>query len=167
MAKLELVRPTPERLAKAERCHYSERNAAGKIIGATMVFDAPFERLYERKAVDRRQYDAGQKFHRHWYGAGMNPVKAIDYARTNAEGYFRDLDPGEALEHHTKQYRLACQELGIRGQVVVQAIICEGREPAAVGRLFGWANDAQARAVSIDRLREGLDTLAKMWGIDA
>lgn len=165
MAKLELVEPTKERLAKAEGCWYKARDARGQIQGGTVVYDAPIERMREQKIISREQYDAAMKFYAHWYGAGQVGVKAIDYSRTKAEEVFGNLNPSEALEFHTKKYREACREIGPRGEFVLSAVACQQTPVVSVGYKLGWNNDPQARAAATEILRDVLDRLKNLWGL--
>lgn len=165
MAKAELIEPTPERLSKAEGCWYKARDKRGQIVGGTVVYDAPIERMRDQKIISDQQYDAAMKFYAHWYGAGQVGVKAIDYSRSKAEEVFGNLDPSEAHEFHVRKYREACKELGIRGDFVMRAIVCAQMSPVSVGNQLGWNNDPQARAVATELLKDALDRLRNLWGM--
>lgn len=162
--------PTPERL----------RHAGGDMrVGADGVRrmeDDPLLRLAVRQCLDREDknrnkilYEAGETYYSHWYQSGLNGVGAIDYgAGSRGEGL--TLPPSampnsERAAYHRGQFRGARECLGMYFYRVLDPIILEGRDPAEVGcTISGHANLDRGRAISVDRLSEGLHRLAIFWG---
>lgn len=158
--KLELVYPTAERMKKAET--YIMRGDTGLIT----MRDSPLERLEARQAISAGQYTAACKLRHHWHHSGME----ARYASLNMDGVFGGggsdgLPSSEAAMHHRDRYREAVCELGIRMSMVAEDICCREVELTTVGRKLGWNNDNQARAVTIEVLKEALDRLCRLWGV--
>lgn len=164
--RLEPGRPTNERLRHAgEGFEISETRGGA---GVMTMRDCPLERAYNRGQIQEREYQAGVKFRHHWFHAGMaGHIGSIDFDRIFA----RDLSSmghmakTEAQAFHRQKYREACNEMGPRPAKAVEYLVGAEFEFEKVGRMFGYNNDPQARAVAMTLLQDGLYRLAHLWGM--
>jgi hypothetical protein len=160
--------PTLERLRQSRGDFVvGDDQQGGKVI--TMI-DNPLAKARQRETITERQYRALSKFKHHWHAAGLE----VGYGSADLNRVFGS-DPcnfsGMAkTEHqvfHRQRYREACKAMGMVASRVIEAVVCEERDLADVGRkLLNWGHALQARAVVTEKLRDEGDRLAKLWGID-
>jgi hypothetical protein len=165
------AQPTPERAAKAGA--ELRRDA----VRAYHCEDAPIERLAARKALasdeggNRTLLEAGKRYYEHWYLAGLNGLGAIDLTRAGGG----DGSPAcgmpttEAAAHHRREFRAALDALGKAGKrlsEVVDLVVLHEQEIEAIARkVSGYKDKTAATAVTLDRLRTGLECLARHFRI--
>lgn len=139
------------------------RGADGRVV----VQDSPCERMQARGVLSERQGRALQKYHHHWYNAGMSGgPKSMDFNAIFAGQKSRDgLPSSENACFHRERYRSASQQIGLEQSVVVEAVVCREEELSDAGRRLGWHNDPQARAAAITSLRMSADSLIRLWGL--
>jgi hypothetical protein len=173
---------TPERAAKTAEPYtvIATNDERGATLETQRLVDAPLLRLYgagmlgslarddsRGTAVQRR--DAGEKLYAHWYYGRMFPLGSRDYRKpySAAGDGFAIMPQTERQAFHRIRWREADECLGSdRTAVVTRAIVIEEREPLDVGMIVSNRKDrAQARAVAIEWLIDGLDRLRNLWGM--
>ena len=173
---------TLERAAKADEPFtvIVTNDDKGNTLETQRLADAPLLRLYgagafgslvrddtRAKATQRR--DAGEKLYAHWYYGRMFPLGSRDYRKpySGSGDGFAIMPQTERQAFHRIRWREADECLGSdRTAVVTRAIVIEEREPLDVGMIVSNRKDrAQARAVAIEWLIDGLDRLRKLWGM--
>ena len=161
-------RATPERLAK------SHGHQIGSVDRLQRVLAAPLDGLHARRALDpdadcnTALYEAGQRYRRHWHGAGLCALSAQDITRMGGSrgtpGWA--VPPSEAAAWHRGEYDKARACLGAYLARWLDAIVIEERAPLEVGRqATRYADKTTATAVAMEILRSGLSVLAGHWGI--
>jgi hypothetical protein len=153
--------PTPERLAKAGEAFEVGHH------GTITLRDSPLEWLERRGVITSSQYNTGTKYRHHWHFSGMLPnIGTIDLNRIFAgNGGNVGMPSSESQAHHRQQYRLAQAEVGMQIGRLLDNIICLEFSVVDAGRIAGWKDEKQARAVATELLRVGLDKLKAMWGL--
>jgi hypothetical protein len=156
--------PTPERLRHAGRD--VERGATGQVT----LRDSPLERGRRRDVITTQQFNAGVKFRHHWYHAGLSGnIGAIDLNRIFARDVtsYSGMAKTEVQVFHRQRYREACRVLGLKREYVLSWAICREEPLEKIGAALGWNNRPQAIAAATELLRDGLDALALLWGVDS
>ena len=156
--------PTAERLRRAGRD--IERGETGQIT----LRDSPLERALRRDVVTSQQFNAGVKFRHHWHHAGLaDNIGSIDLNRIFARDVtsYSGMAKTEAQAFHRQRYREACRALGLKREFVLSWAVCREEPLEKVGTALGWNNRSQAIAAATELLRDGLDALALLWGVDS
>jgi hypothetical protein len=172
---------TPERQAKAgEPLNTLKTTEGARRIETQELSDWPLERLYRAGAFRGRSGDAetdkriaylrneaGQQLYAHWYHGRLFPLGSRDYRKPYSGGSdnFAIMPQTERQVFHRNRWREADACLGSdRTARVTRAIVLDEKEPVAVGRIITGRNDAaQARAIAIEMLIDGLDRLRVLW----
>ena len=176
-AARDLDSATPERLARA---------GDTLEIGADRVqriSDAPLDMLFKKKLLALRdhggssresdlnaiRFEAGRRFRGDWHLSRMNALRSRDYRQPystpHAVGTPSHFATDRALDAR-KRYRAAVSALGSYFDEVVEAVVLHEVPLAIAGqRVYGGAAGAPAKAVALDRLREGLHLLATHYGL--
>lgn len=156
------AQPTAERMARAGADY--ERGDTGQIT----MRDAPLERALGRGAITREQYNAGRKYHHHWYHAGCGEaLQSLDVNRVFATDLasFSGMAKTEAQVFHRQQYRAAVQAAGKVGSSVLDKAVCHEMTLEQVGYTLGWGAKPAAIVAATERLKAALDDLCRHWGI--
>ena len=148
------VPPTPERLRHANDNFVT-------VAGATRISDAPVDRLFNAGKIDKTQHEAGQRYYADWYAAGLAPLGAIDYGKPQVDGS-KPTEVSEFRMAAVDRCNRATRSMGRNRRTIDMVVLLEQGVEAA-GREVGFRNAPQARAVGLDRLRAGLDDLAKFY----
>lgn len=160
--------PTLERLAKTRGAFVVGGDERGGTI--ITICDNPLAKARQRETINERQYRALGKFKHHWNAAGLEAgYGSADLNRVFGSDpcNFSGMAKTEAQVFHRQRYREACKVMGMINSRVIEAVVCEERDLADVGRkLLGWGHALQARAVVTEKLREEGNRLAQLWGID-
>jgi hypothetical protein len=153
--------PTPERIAKAGEAFEVGHH------GTITLRDSPLEWLERRGVITASQYNTGAKYRHHWHFSGMLPnIGTIDLNRIFAgNGGNVGMPSSESQAHHRQQYRAAQEAVGMQIGRLLDNIICLEFSVVDAGRIAGWKDEKQARAVATELLRVGLDKLRTMWGL--
>ena len=153
--------PTPERLAKA-----GEAFEVGQS-GMVTLRDSPLEWMERRRVISTSLYNVGSKYRHHWHYSGMLPkVGSVDLNRVfGGIGGNVGMPSSESQAHHRQQYRNAQEELGMLVGRVIDNVVCLEFSLVDAGRLCGWKDEKQARAVATAFVRDGLERLRLMWGM--
>ena len=165
----ELADATPERLAQAGHDH-----AKGEGDSIRRISDWPLARLFARNhlapydpELNKALYDAGEALAQTWRGAGLSGLAGVDL---NGVGGGAS-DPAYMMptsEHAARcrgEIRRAQDVVGDRMWGVLTDVCVEGLTPEVSGkRRTPYNSKVVARAVAMDRLREGLLRLAELWG---
>lgn len=179
--------PTPERLLKAgdavsietysrsAEVHRNGRVAADTAARRLRIDDGPLARLRARgllaNGADAAQRnailgDAGERYRRHWYHAGLEPLRTLDIARERVSGGQGGLLRTERQMVHFQSFGRAVAAIPKDMRHVVDAIVLHDRDPVEIGReISGYRQDKQATAVSLYVLRSGLAALAVHFGL--
>jgi hypothetical protein len=124
------------------------------------MMDHPLGRLYLNGAIARPLYEAGDKYHHHWYHAGLaGTVPAINHdspMRAIGGDNFGGMPRSEFERTHRLEYRAAVQHVGMVRSRIVELVTCSGL-PLEFAEL-GWP---QARK----DLLVGLEKLSVFWGL--
>jgi hypothetical protein len=67
---------------------------------------------------------------------------------------------------HRQRYREAVAAAGKIGSHVLEWAVCREISLEHVGYTLGWASRAQAYAAAAERMKDALDTLCKLWGME-
>ena len=156
--------PTAERLRPAGEDF--DRGQTGQVT----LRDSPLERAHRRNVITSQQFNAGVKFRHHWYHAGLSEnIGSIDLNRIFARdlGGYSGMAKTEAQVFHRQRYREACRTLGLKREYVLSWAICREEPLEKIGAALGWNNRPQAIAAATELLRDGLDALALLWGVDS
>lgn len=165
----ELADATPERLAQAGRDH-----AKGEGDSIRRISDWPLARLFSRQQLcpedserNKALYDTGEALARSWHGAGLSGYTSIDLngigGGAGDKAYMMPVT--EYAARCRGEIRLAQQHVGNWTWGVLIDICVEGMTPESAGkRRSGYADAKLARVVALDRLRDGLQRLAELWG---
>lgn len=153
--------PTPERIAKAGEAFEVGHH------GTITLRDSPLEWLERRGLISPSQYNTGAKYRHHWHFSGMLPnIGTIDLNRVFVgNGGNVGMPSSESQAHHRQQYRAAQEQVGLQIGRLLDNIICLEFSVVDAGRIAGWKDEKQARAVATELLRVGLDKLHKLWGL--
>ncbi len=154
--------PTPERLAKAGE-NFTVGSGQARVVTLT---DNPFARAHNRRVISTKQYEAGQKYHIHWYHAGLSDaLGSADLNRIFAADVsnFSGMAKTEAQAFHRQRIRLANQVVGKIGTDILTHHICQDMPLVQVGLKLGWKSEKQAVAAATERLRMALDMLCDHW----
>jgi hypothetical protein len=158
--------PTRQRLNMAEGFFVvGDDKQGGKI---HTMRDDPLSRMFARSVISGAEYAALQKYHHHWYHAGLEMgVGTVDLNRvfSSDPGSMSGMAKTEGQAHHRKQWREAREKLGHRVGIVVDNVVCAGHTLEAAGFSVGWRSKPQAIAASTEMLRDAGYRLAKLWGI--
>jgi uncharacterized protein DUF6456 len=156
--------PTGERLRRAGEDF--DRGQTGQVT----LRDSPLERARRRDVITSQQFNAGVKFRHHWYHAGLaENIGSIDLNRIFARDLtgYSGMAKTEAQVFHRQRYREACRMLGLKREYVLSWAICREEPLEKIGAALGWNNRSQAIAAATELLRDGLDALALLWGVDS
>ena len=165
--------PTPERAAKGDFL-------APKAIDAPYVCVAPIERLFrDGKLAPTKDnvrenfalWQAAQRLKRHYDQKNAIGVRAQDLNRVTGRGSSEDLNRDEAWVEHNKHFEIARRLMGWtsahpkRGSAcIVIAVVCDEKTVTEAADEFMVPARAEVmKAAAMDRLREGLFTLALHW----
>lgn len=155
--------PTPQRIRHAGADFF--RGDTGQIT----MRDSPLERAFARNVVSRQQYAAGQKYRHHLYHAGLcDPLGSMDLNRVFASnlGDFSGMARTENQVFHRQRYREAVEILGKIGSHVLESAVCREIALEQVGYLLGWSSRPQAYAAAVERMKNALDELCELWGLE-
>lgn len=147
----------------------------GQFVEVQELTDWPLERLYKagllgsNKELAYQRHDAGTRLYAHWYHGRLFQLGSRDYRKphTGSSDAFPIMPQTEREAFHRQKWRQADACLGSdRIAMVTRAIVIDEKEPVAIGRVVtGRQHEAQARAVAIEFLIDGLDRLRKLWKI--
>jgi hypothetical protein len=155
--------PTVERVRRAGGD--IDRGATGQLT----MRDSPLERAHRRDVITTQQFNAGIKFRHHWYHAGLSGnLGWIELDRVFARDLtsYSGMAKTEAQVFHRERYREACRALGLKREFVLSWAICREEPLEKIGLALGWSHAPQAIAAATELLRDGLDALALLWGVD-
>jgi hypothetical protein len=151
---VEVVPPTPERLAKGDITTF-ETERGGKEIRSTLH---PMDFYLAKNAVSQKQFDAGDRFYRLWRAAGLG-VHCPQHRYTFEVG----ADPlsHEDVQDLWKAYAKARKS--VRSALWLHAVVavcCYGEWAVSLRAIPG----VNTRRAPMRLLRNGLDDLAKHFG---
>ncbi len=159
--------PTPERLAKGDVV--LNNPLAQHVAIPTVERLAKLGKLDHDEVTARAMVCAAEKLYRHFVGCGVG-VKAQDLNRI-VGGSTDDLNQEENWVHHRDVFRMACKMMGWTdanprrgaGRLVVEVVCNEQTVRDAALIHIGSGRLELIQAQGMDRLREGLFTLAVHW----
>ena len=164
--------PRPHLDATPERLRHARLHGTATVdrAGLRRIAD-PFDALRSRNLLDRIDiaanetlWHAGSRLRRHWHGAGLDALSAVDLARPRVDGGAPAPGPGEAARRHRDALRRAEAAIGPRLMPYVAAVVLEGRPVASLRGLVADSGHARtAEALALERLREGLHRLCALW----
>jgi hypothetical protein len=159
----------PRAQPTAERMRHAGKDFARGDSGQITMRDSPLERAYARHVITRQQYAAAQKYRHHWYHAGLcDPLGSIDLNRIFASDLvgFSGMARTENQVFHRQRYREAVETLGKMGSHVLDSAVCREIALEQVGYMLGWGSRPQAYAAAAERMKNALDELCQLWGIE-
>jgi hypothetical protein len=157
------ARPTTERLRQAGTDFV--RGETGQIT----MRDSPLERALARHVLTRPQYAAGQKYRHHWYHAGLcDPLASIslDHIFAGDLGNVSGMARTENEVFHRRRYREAVEVIGKIGSHVLESAVCREIALEQIGYMLGWSFRQNAYAAAAERMKDALDKLCELWGIE-
>ncbi len=162
---------TPERLTQAHRADGPGAAAVDRG-GVRRISDA-FDLLRSRNLLDRIDvaanetlWHAGERLRGHWHRARLDGPSAVDLTRPSVDGGNGggSLAPSEAAQRHRDECRRAAEAVGPRLMPFVIGLVIEGRSVASLrGLVHDTSHARTAEALALDRLREGLHRLCRLW----
>lgn len=155
----EFVTATRERLG-----HANDNFIYNPTTRATKITDSPIDRMLADGRISAFQFEAAQRYQQDWYNAGMSTLGAMNLEREPVDGGGESGISDHKLDAK-RRYFSANRALGDHFRGAVESICIFEQSVEAAGRKCGLKNAAQARAVGVDRLRGGLDVLARHYGI--
>lgn len=158
----ELVRPTPERLAKAGD-DIAEFISDGRL--TYRMKDSPIDRLAfgKRHKINADQYGAAMRLYADAYGAGLIPSCVIDLAKERVDGgQYKDIsDIRIACQ---VRYEHAIKVLSYDHFMIVEAIVVQEVSLAEYAERFTRHRKRIIRqGVAVELLCQGLDSLARHY----
>ena len=147
----------PERKAQAEGVRFEnidKRLGGPKRMRVTV--QTPLDRYYQREQIDRRQYEAGQKFYSLWRRAGRGQRLAADYTAVVVDGTRTTPTHAESFS----DYIAILRDLGKDLSQVAQWVCIEGM--SANECAVKMRHDARG---GITLLRLTLDALGDYFGM--
>ena len=130
--------------------------------------DSPLEQMLARKTISRAEYEGGAKYRHHWYHAGMaGQIGSIDMDGVFASvpGARSGLAGGEQAAHHRRQYRLACDHLGMIASALVESVVCREIPLYSLAADYGWNSKSKGIEAVTGQLRSALCKLCDLWSI--
>jgi len=160
----ERLGPTPEQRRKSlyERVRTSDIDPSEQEITTTLKNrgTSALDRWHSVGVVDDRQYAAGAWFQRTWYFAGLEPSVTQNLLRVSGSGESSyGMAASERQAYHRQLYRAAISALGTRLAPVMINALCFDMSAEVLGERYGASNKSRAKAIGVDRIRLGLDTL--------
>jgi hypothetical protein len=129
--------------------------------------DSPIERLAGQGKITAIQKQAAERFFADYYNAGLAPLGAVDYGKAMVDG----TTPQSGSDFRfaaADRYRAATKILSAGVLKVVDRVVLREMSVELAGRdATGFQNAPQARAAGMFALMEGLDVLAKHYGLVA
>lgn len=136
-----------------------------------VVFDQwPLKRLHVRNIISDIQFEAGHRYYRHWYAAGLSPFGSVDLGSVgkSSSGPSYGMATSEKQAYHREMYRRGERALGIGISQYVDSVVLQEQQPEAVGlRITRRSAVDQARAACIEIVMIGLDRLADVYDLQA
>jgi hypothetical protein len=81
-------------------------------------------------------------------------------------GDFSGMARTENQVFHRQRYREAVEILGKIGSHVLESAVCREIALEQVGYLLGWSSRPQAYAAAVERMKNALDQLCELWGLE-
>lgn len=153
-AKMEVIQPTPERLAKGDIIDWEDSEDAGRKY-ARVRTQTILDRYREQQVITKRQYDAGYKLYQLWYAAGQQKSVIGGYGvRVGASDQMTDHQA-----YSFSEYCKALRSVGLEMSLILTSV-CLVNEPA---RTFAKQRGEQDRS-GVVMLRWALDALGDYFG---
>lgn len=139
--------------------------------GTARVVADGFKRMHSSKQLDDDAetndilHAAGMRYAQDHHLAGLNPLGAIDYSRTQVDYGSSDGMP-QRMAQARDSFRKAREAMGQRYGAVVDAVVIEGGTLLDIGsKVTTYKDKSQSRAAVAERLNAGLRCLAAHYGI--
>ncbi|MBZ9873476.1 hypothetical protein LB542_21835 [Mesorhizobium sp. BR1-1-9] len=140
--------------------------------GAVFRTSDNFQRMHTARQLDDDPetndvlHAAGLRYANDHHLAGLNPLGAIDYSRTQVDFGSSGEGMPELMAGSRARYRTARTLLGSRYGAVVDAVVIEGKSLGQVGaEVTRFKDRGKAIAAAGERLNGGLRLLAQRYGI--
>jgi len=160
--------PTPERLEKLQDGDWSvgDDQQGNKLV---TIHGSPLARMFRDKRLDGIQFTALNRFHAHWWNAGLSEsIRGVDLNRIYAPDPFSSVGmcTTERQYQNRREYRAAYALLAHQEGILVTNLICsESLSLEQCGYELGYSSPFRARTAASKVLRSIADRFAKMWGI--
>lgn len=159
--------PTAERVARATGALVIGGDARGALPVYTMR-DTTLERALKRGAISAAECAALEKYHHHWYHAGLEVgIGSVDLNRVFASdpGSMSGMAKTEAQAFHRAKYREARDILGQKTGIVADNVVCAGTSLEVAGYGIGYNSPFRAREGALKHLQRAGDLLERHWGL--
>lgn len=156
-------------VSTAERVRQSGAAALDIRDGVQRIAQAPLDRLHARKALTRRQFEAGDRFREVAYAAGMTERLAQRWEPTSGASGSGPTTPDFMAAGRTDAYRRwtrARQTLGRLLPIVEEVAWHAGPGDRLMdlgARVLGMPASRNSEVAALAVLRVGLDALADHW----
>lgn len=159
--------PTVERISKAAGA-FEIGGGRRSRLRIYRMRDAPLERLADSGRISAAQYQAAQKFQRHWFGGLLAGVlHSVDPDRVFAINLvtMSGLPRSQHEVEDRDEYRRAVGVMGAGEHLAVEGVACAELSLQAVGHVLGFRSAFRARTIAFSFFRDGADKLARLWKI--
>ena len=161
----EIIRPTPERMAKAGDNAAFEIHEIkhGEPVRVLRMKDSPIDRLAfgAKPKITGEQYHAAVRFYTDAYGAGLMPLGAVDTSKDVVDGgQYKNISDAKIAAQ--VRYEHAIRRLSHQHFHILESIVIQEVKISEYATRFKRFTERRERiAITIDRLCCALDELAK------
>jgi hypothetical protein len=158
--------PTPERLLKsAGEFDVGEDGRGTKVITMRL---RPIVAMLSKKQIDGKQFQALDKFHKHWFNAKLGGgCRSVDFNRIYAPDPFSDyLNASERQWKNRWEYNRALDKLAFQERIIASnLILSETMTAEECGYGLGYTSRYRARSAAVEVIRGMADRWVEMWGM--
>lgn len=159
--------PTEERLGKAADGYEVGDDQQGNQVYYIEL--RPIVAMLKRRQIDGKQFQALDKFHKHWFNAKLGGgCRSVDFNRIYAPDPFADnfLNANERQIANRREYNRALDEFKFQERIIAtNLILSETMTAEECGYGLGYRSPYRARAAAVTVIRGMADKLCDLWGI--
>lgn len=127
------------------------------------IRDDPLAGMLARGQIDKAMFSAGREWQRYHDNSQIGGIRAIDPTKEAVDGG-RMAEPLSLRQMKASdEINLAKKELGYEGNRLISNILGDGKSIQEYAMSLGLTSEREFNYIG-RRLRECLDTLAKLWG---
>jgi hypothetical protein len=159
--------PTSERLEKAAHGHEVGDDRQGNKV--YFIELRPIVAMLKKRQIDGRQFQALDKFHKHWFNAKLGGgCRSVDFNRIYAPDPFADnfLNANERQIANRREYNSALDRLAFQERIIAtNLILSETMTAEQCGYGLGYRSPYRARSAAVTVIRGMADKLCELWDI--
>jgi len=140
-------------------------NAGGKIAALRLLDYDILGSHKNRGYITLTEHDAGRRWQEYWHRTGIGALQAMDPTKEPVDGHGAtraDITDGRMDAY--REIEKARAELGEEGNMLIRSTLADGLTLKQVAYMQGDMREARLKYLG-GRLRECLQTLAKLWGM--